>query len=460
MKLYDHQRRAVELARVRPRHAFFWEMGCGKTMALLAVCAERRLKTLVLCPRSVINAAWVRDAANFPDLKAVCLWHPSKARRRALVAGAWDVGVINYESFKTMIPELRAAGVERLVCDESSKIKSTETATTKAVIAFADKMMEVYLLSGTPAPNNGTEYWPQVRCVEPRWSGLSFWGWAHKYFSPVRRKNFSGREYIATWTPNAAAGAEFAERLRACSWALSKEECVDLPEKIDRIVEVDLGPDEAEAYRAVEEEMRILDPGGKAFSVRAEAVLMKARQITGGAVLVGGEAVGLGSSKLDALAEVVEEAGNQPIVVWAEFTQEIDRIRAMLMQIGHTEIIDGRTSADAGRIAADFQAGKTRFLVCHPAAAGHGITLTAAAVAVYFSLSFSSELHLQSRDRIHRVGQTRKCVYVYLLARDTVDWSAFRALRAKKSRADLITDALRVRASAGAIVDELGISCS
>ena len=442
MKLYDHQVRGVEIARKEPRFLFAFSMGTGKTMMMLSVCDERPMRTLVLCPRSVINTAWIRDAENFPKIKAVSLWHQDKTKRRAMIAGDWDVGVINYESFKTVMPELRAAGVKRLICDESSKIKNPQTATTKAVVQFARSVPECYLLSGTPAPNNGTEYWPQLVCVHPAWAGASFWGWAYRYFVPVKRRR-GAQEYIATWTQRTDTAAEFKDKMRERVWALSKEEYVDLPEKIDRLVEVRLSNEEKEAYRGVEKELKII-AAGERYSVKAEAVLIKARQIAGGMVLVNGEPQIIGQSKLNALFEVLEEAGNEKVVIWAEFTADIDRISDALHAMGkHVGIIDGRTSQNAGWIAKNFQDGNLDYLVCHPAAAGHGITLTAASIAVYYSLSFSSELHLQSRDRIHRIGQTRACVYVYLLAEDTVDWPMLRSLRGKKSRADAITDALR-----------------
>ena len=67
-----------------------------------------------------------------------------------------------------------------------------------------------------------------------------------------------------------------------------------------------------------------------------------------------------------------------------------------------------------------------------------GITLTRASYAVYYSLGFSYENFKQSRDRIHRAGQTKPCTYYILLAEDTVDEAAYGVVRGKGKASDAL----------------------
>ena len=85
-----------------------------------------------------------------------------------------------------------------------------------------------------------------------------------------------------------------------------------------------------------------------------------------------------------------------------------------------------------------FQDKQLDCLVCHPAAAGHGITLTAASYAIYYSMDFSYERYQQSRDRIHRKGQTRPCTYYHIVADGTVDESILWAVRNKAKMSDAV----------------------
>ena len=66
--------------------------------------------------------------------------------------------------------------------------------------------------------------------------------------------------------------------------------------------------------------------------------------------------------------------------------------------------------------------------------------LTAASVAVFYSLDFSYANYEQSRARIHRIGQTKKCLYIHLIAKNTIDEKVMDALRRKSDVARLMVD--------------------
>ena len=75
-----------------------------------------------------------------------------------------------------------------------------------------------------------------------------------------------------------------------------------------------------------------------------------------------------------------------------------------------------------------------RLFIGNPGAAGAGITLTAASVAIYFSFSNQAAHYLQSVDRIHRRGQLAKEVLIYLLiCKDTIEERELATLTRKES---------------------------
>ena len=147
----------------------------------------------------------------------------------------------------------------------------------------------------------------------------------------------------------------------------------------------------------------------------------------------------IGRAKLAALEEVLEDIGpTEPVVIWAEYRHEIDRIAKATGGV----VIDGRTK-DAAPIVAAFQRGEIPRLICHPQACGHGITLTRACYAVFYSLSFSAELFEQAKGRLDRAGQTRPVTNILLLACDTVDRAIYGALRSKQSVSDAVYAMIR-----------------
>lgn len=459
MNLFDHQRRFIEIVREKPRFAWYAEPGCGKTIGVLAYVSDvfsEPSRTVVVAPKSVVEAAWVNDARHFPRI-TVAVLSADDRDRRGIIAGDWDILATNPEMFKKYGAELIAAGANRLVFDESSKLKNHESAISKATIAFADRMESVILLSGSPAPNGWHEYWAQVRCiVGPKCR--PFYQWCHGHGYPchenVRVKGGKLKRVIKGWGQTPEQADEFTRKMRSISWALSKRECLDLPPQVDRVIDVRLSADEIDAYVAAREAL-VLRFQDRRVKINAAAALGKLRQIVGGGVYAEGcaERVSASPAKIAAMHDYLDELGPRtPCLIWFEYRHERDRILAALAERGEeSRTIDGETSGVAGTTAADFQAGKFARLVLHPQAAGHGITLHKSSHALYMALNFSFELWEQSRARIHRAGMgdvpATYTIFRAIMGGDdagrTVDHAMLATVRRKGSASSGILEALR-----------------
>lgn len=472
MQLMEHQLKATELAKDRPRFCFFWDCGSGKTMAMLAICNQGQHRSLVICPKSVMQAAWGEDAKHFPDMSTEVIWCGNKHRRmKAIRASTAKVVITNFDTFKNHLDLFVEAGFFRLIVDESSKAKGASKLTkiTTSIINFADRMKSVYLLSGTPAPNCPTEYWAQLRACEPQLFAINgriprFNEWANRYFVPVKRtinkrkKGATPRSVVVGWVPKQDRSDDFLKKLSSVSWSLTKADCMDLPEQTNVVRDVLLSPDERRAYNQAKDELRVAGS-----TIAREAALTKCRQLAGGwAYYDTGEpwysaaekpSSRQPTSKLSTLEELLIElgqterankVGGRPVIIWAEFREDIRAIKCLCLELGmEVAVIDGSINQDDRNKAIEqMQAGELDAIIANPQAAGHGITLTRASDAIYYGLSFSYEQHKQSRDRIHRKGQTKPCTYYYLIAKDTVDEALYWCLKNKKKKADGVTRVL------------------
>ena len=154
--------------------------------------------------------------------------HTNKAKRKELILeGGNHILVTNYEQFRMNIDLFLESGIDRVVFDESSKVKNRKAKVTQAAIRMSDACNEVYLLSGTPSPNCETELWSQLRVVSPVASGLQFYKWAYNWFMPIT-ENIRGKNVIARWVPKNDMISQFHEYLKRWSWALRKEDSVSL----------------------------------------------------------------------------------------------------------------------------------------------------------------------------------------------------------------------------------------
>ena len=129
------------------------------------------------------------------------------------------------------------------------------------------------------------------------------------------------------------------------------------------------------------------------------------------------------------------------VVVFARFVPEIDAISKMLTKkkIAHT-IIKGDVKDRAEQVEAFQNNPDVRVFIGQLQTTGMGLTLTAGTVAVYYSLDFSYTNYDQSRARIRRIGQTKRGVYIHLVAKDTVDEHIMSALKHKADVAHMLVD--------------------
>jgi SNF2 family DNA or RNA helicase len=218
------------------------------------------------------------------------------------------------------------------------------------------------------------------------------------------------------------------------SW-VKKSECLDLPDQIDEVRSVELGDNQRRAYREMKAQLITEIQGHAITAPMALTKLLKLREITSGfAFDVAGQEVAIGECpKLRDLEDLLEEAGDQPVMIWAVFKWDIAQICAFLVKkygIGCYRTLYSGTADHQGSID-DFKGGKSRFLVANPASAAHGLTFVNSCLQVFYSLDYSLERYEQAKARIHRAGQTQKCTYVHLVARGTIDEDIMRILREK-----------------------------
>jgi SNF2 family DNA or RNA helicase len=426
--LYDHQKVALRLAQRFDQYAFFMDTGTGKTPLGIEIAKRNFVdgRILIVCPLSIIKPAWGVDLERFGDGITYALAYQSRRQRLEAINSPADVVVINYESFRLLIPEITAAGPwSCLILDESSKIKNPNTEVALVMNRFAHTVPKRYILSATPAPNKQTEFFSQMRIVDRNLLGDGYTSFRCRYF----HRGFDEHSWeITDQNHNILMG-----HIRQRAQFVDKNDCLDLPGKVflNRVVPMYLR--QKTIYNNLVRTCRTMVDDGTITAASALTQIMKLRQVTSGFVLDDLHAVRwCDSPKYKELDSVLDELSGRSVVVWVNFHAEID---ALLKRYGdRCRAIYGQVpTGERAEIISQFQAGQFQILVAHPRTAGHGITLTAASTAVYFSLSYSLEEYYQSMDRIHRIGQTSKCTYIHLLCEDTIDQRLLEVLQSKES---------------------------
>lgn len=409
--------------------ALFDEQGTGKTIITLAAfdvlrAAGRVEKMLVVAPKSVLGSWREQSAAFLRDEVRVSLVDGSSRLRRRSILKTHDILLIGYEGLVREEALLRTIIGARpstyfLAVDESYFVKNAATVRAGAVGRLRDLCERAVVLCGTPAPNSPTDVINQINLAD---LGVAF-GTRGSAISEDR-----------TTIETALQDAVVLRRLK-------EQVLPDIPAKQFERVHLDLSPhqrgmyDRACANLAIE--VRSVDDRQfrrqlASFLARRTRLLQICSNPSGIDPLYDEEPAKLRA--LDRLLSELVEGQHQKVVIWSYFRASLEAIAQRYARYGLVRI-DGSVSSVEVRIeaVARFQTDpSTRIFLGNAAAAGAGITLTAAHHAIYESFSNQAAHYMQSVDRIHRRGQRESVVSHVLIARHTIEDSEYARLVQKE----------------------------
>lgn len=449
--LYRHQVKAYNFALEQFNKgkgvAFLMDMGTGKTITTIALIgalnSQKRVgKVLVVSPKSIVGV-WEEEFQKFADFRyALTILDGTIAKKKAafgyMNGSALQVIVVNYESAWRLESEIAKWSPDMIVCDESSKIKNPTTAQSKALHKLGKQSKHNVILTGTPVTNNPLDFFSQYKFLNEEILGSSYYLFRNRYavMGGYQNHQIVGYNHLS----------ELVEKVHKVAFRIKIEDAVDLPPFIDEVRTIKLEPKAEAVYRMIEQDCYAeLSTDAEVTAKNILTQLLRLSQCTGGFIRDDKTAQpqDVSTAKLEALEDIIDSCleEDKKVVVFARFVPEIEAIKSMLekKKVGY-RLIYGATKDRAEQVK-DFQEdASVKVFVGQLQTTGMGLTLTAASVAVFYSLDFSYANYEQSRARIHRIGQTEKCLYIHLVAKNTVDEKIMNALKHKGDIAKLMVD--------------------
>lgn len=342
--------------------------------------------------------------------------------------------------------------VDGIVFDESALLRNPASQIFRAMKTCSEHLRYLYILSGKPAPNRLIEYYSQMQLVLP---DVLF----HPYDQVREALQKEAGYYTGSSVLTAKKGIpgpftrkSFLHLIDYGSITVSKEECIDLPEKTYKTRLVELNKVGKEKYASMKHFLRVsIDEEDKQNpglnrSIRANGILAKLsklRQIASGFLIDGEQVLQIHPCKLKELMLVLDELGDNQVIIWCQFLHEITSISKELQKAGKhfATAFSGTKSKDES--INSFKSGQVQYLIAHPKTLRYGVTLINCTYAIYYSLSYSYEEYYQSHDRIYRQGQTKPCTYLFLHVKDTIDEIMYDAIQEKKSNVEIAENLLK-----------------
>ena len=350
------------------------------------------------------------------------MWGSKKERLENLKKKA-DIYIINYDGLRVILDEIKNFDFDCIILDESSKIKNMNSQITNLVLSLREYIPNRYVLSGCPAPNHNSEIFPQMKFINSEIFGNNYYGFLAKYFTQDMANPH--RWYQTNYNKDC-----YYNRLSEQSLFIKKEDVVDLPDKTFLIRNVELNKKQREIYDNVIQDIKDNINVWSKFEFTAK--LMKLREICDGFIINKDKSItDFGTNKDKELQDVIDEIGNKPIIIWCQFTYEIEKLASKFGGVALTSKTKNRDS-----IIEDFKNNKIKLLFTHPKLLGMGNTFINCNYNIYYSQSYSYEEFKQSQDRIHRIGQTNKCTYIMIQCNKTIDGKIYNCLKNKKNAVD------------------------
>lgn len=417
-QLFTWQQKALDATVGRTSYGLFSDPGTGKTYCALRIAQRWTESALVVCPLSV-KEQWAKEA-----------------RTVGIPADIYHYEQLRNKRYFDVIANKLKKGTATFILDESHRIKSPSTATTKAALKLAPIAPTRLALTGTPTANSPADLYTQLKFLQPDRKMETYRDFQSEYIEALPAnhplmKRIAGRPFIPQKRKDGSLMTKNIDKLKKrvheYGITVKLDEVVELPERtfLTRMC----APD-TELLKTYKELQKNYIAKFKNKEVTAQNAAVLAGRLTR-------LTSGYGHADFDVsfpnpkLQELVDDIGSfvaaGKCIVWSVWTAERNDAMDALCLAGYKVTLDPD----------EFIKGDYQILLGSPKMYGTGLNLQIAKYQLWLSRSWSLLEREQALARNYRAGQTEKTVVVDYLTEGTID---ARVLNALENKTDLLNE--------------------
>lgn len=414
-QLHNYQHRAVNHILDIPKSALFLDMGLGKTVSTLTAVEDLMHdsfdvgKVLIIAPLRVCNTVWMQEAKKWEHTQSLTFSNLAGGKAKMLVGlqRKADIYIINRENVKALVMHLgKKWDFDMVVIDESSSFKSPSSQRFKALKKMLPLIKRMVLLTGTPASNGYGDLYSQFFLLDGGYRlGRTQTMFRTRYFD----KDFMG------WTYTLRDGAVkmIQDQIQDLVLSMSADDYLELPDFVPSVLGNELEGELLRKYLKFKNDMILaISKDEKITALSAATLTNKLLQFCSGNMYdENGTIHHFHGLKTDTLKEIIDENPNDNILVAYNYKHELEAL-----QQAFPEAV---TLDKKGVAVEEWNRGRIKILLAHPASAGHGLNLQdGGSLIVWYGFTWSLELYQQFNARLHRQGQTKKVRAMHIAVGD------------------------------------------
>ena len=453
-ELFDHQKIAVDYGLANPKYLLLDTVGLGKTFSVIAeALALKKLgkikQCLIVCCVSDLQYNWAREIRDVCDEEYFILGTRYRKNGKEYAGSVKDrvddltkhkefflitnketfqnekfVAILNNE-YKTL-----KCAAKMIAIDEIHK-SGASTVSGRSLLKLKDRFDYIIPMTGTMLRNNPVDAWLPLTLI----------GKEHSTFSLFKAYYCRFGEF------NEVVGFRnldlLQKQISECSLRRTKEEVMNLPEKIYQNVYVTMNERQKkiydEAYSWALENIDLIEG-----SPNPLAQLIRLRQATGFTGILSSNIKE--SAKMDRIVDDVEEIieNDNKVLIFSNWTDMTDELYYRLSKKYKVLSIAGNTvsnGAQTEEIKDKFQNDpEYKILIGTTGKMGTGHTLTAANWVLFLDEPWTMADKEQAIGRIDRAGQNKTMFIRTYLTKDTIDERVNEIVANKGDMADYVID--------------------
>lgn len=443
-QLHEYQKNAVNFQCTHPNSALWLDPGLGKTATTLTsithlLSSGYLTGVIVVAPIRVIRMVWRQEAAKWEHtnhLTFSSLTGTKDQRTRALLRKA-DVYLINYENLQWLSETLETYFIKKkkplpfngVVWDEISKMKNSTTKRVKSFMKVFKHFNWTTGLTGTPASNGYKDLHGQFLVLDGgQRLGTSKTAFKERFYykaGPYREVAYDDTEEV------------IQTLIGDITLQMSAKDYLELPDFNVNDIELELPKEVRMKYDQLEKEFFFQLDNGTEVEVFNKASLMnKLIQFGNGAVYpIPGMPLWerVHDVKLDALEDLLEEAGGKPILLAYNYRSDAERIMERFKDLRPVNLTECKSDTALNKAMLRWHSGDLSLMIAHPSSVGHGVDglQKSCNMIVWYGLNWSLELYDQFNARVNRQGQTKPVICHRLVVKNTFDEAQSIALEGK-----------------------------
>lgn len=459
-KPHPHQQVSLaymhQLLGIRDTHALFFEQGTGKTYTALQwmdFLVEEGLvqKILIIAPKYTLYNAWGKDINWSTGLTWKVIAEESQYKKyekiEAKMASQATIHLVNLETVNLHTKEnLLHNGYDMVVIDESWLIKNPRAIRYMNAYDISRRSPYRLILNGTPMPNGPIDLWSQFHWLD---DGIAMDKDYYDFRDKVKWSPSKG-----VWIDRKDADDNVQQMIGPFVLAFKKKEILCLPPRSHHLMLLDMSSIQRRHYDEFMREGYTEIEGQEVSYEYIVTKSLRARQIMAGFVPWKDEEVNkiqppvrIPNAKYDFLKEHLQTLMEDPenyVLIWITFKEDIPRMTTRLQELKLSFCIcNGDNSKHINKNLDDFNEGKYRVMIAHPASIGAGVNIQRANKTILFSYSENYTHFSQLLDRNHRADSERPVDVYYYCFRDSYEEDILKRLKKKEARSNLIVHKFR-----------------